>query len=46
MPILVLTYCLQLIRRFDFDLVTTGKYVVAGGVAYNKNFVVVPKRRD
>ncbi|KAK2735172.1 hypothetical protein FQN55_002262 [Onygenales sp. PD_40] len=36
----------ELIRRFEFQLVKSGEYVVAGGVAYNKNFIVKAKRRD
>jgi cbb3-type cytochrome oxidase cytochrome c subunit len=45
--VIVLIPCLpQLIRRFDFELVNTGKYVVAGGVAYNREFIVNPKPRD
>ncbi|OAL27054.1 hypothetical protein AYO20_09862 [Fonsecaea nubica] len=30
----------EIIRRFDLELVTAGKYVVAGGVAYFENFNV------
>ncbi|EEH18607.2 hypothetical protein PABG_07667 [Paracoccidioides brasiliensis Pb03] len=36
----------ELVRRFEFDLVKTGEYVVAGGVAYNKNFIVKVNVRD
>jgi hypothetical protein len=30
---------MQIVRRFDVKLEKTGKYVVAGGVAYNENFM-------
>jgi cytochrome P450 len=30
----------EIIRRFDLELVNEGKYVVAGGIAYNEDFVV------
>lgn len=29
---------LQIIRRFDVEVDWPGKFVVAGGVAYNENF--------
>lgn len=32
--------CLQIVRRFDFELKREGRYVVAGGVAYNQDFEV------
>lgn len=35
----------QVIRQFDFELLTLGKYIVAGGAAYNKDFVVRPMLR-
>ncbi|PGH07083.1 hypothetical protein AJ79_06361 [Helicocarpus griseus UAMH5409] len=36
----------ELIRRFQFDLVKAGEYVVAGGVAYNKDFIVKVNTRS
>ena len=36
----------QVVRRFDLELVREGKFVVAGGVAYNKDFVVELTARD
>jgi hypothetical protein len=39
-------YLLQVIRRFDLELVREGRYVVAGGVAYNKDLVVELTLRD
>jgi hypothetical protein len=33
-------------RRFDFELVSEGRYVVAGGIAYNKDFIVKIKVRE
>jgi cytochrome P450 len=30
----------ETVRRFDFDVLKEGKYIVAGGVAYNKDFLV------
>jgi len=31
---------MQIIRRFEIEIVKEGRYVVAGGVAYNKDFTV------
>jgi hypothetical protein len=31
---------LKLVRRFDFELVREGTFVVAGGIGYNKDFMV------
>ena len=36
----------ETVRRFDFDVVNRGRYVVAGGVAYNVEFLVKMNRRD
>ena len=36
----------ETVRRFDFDVLKEGRYVVAGGVAYNKDFLVKMRRRD
>jgi len=30
----------EILRRFDLEVVNEGKYVVAGGIAYNQDFVV------
>lgn len=35
----------ETVRRFNFELLDEGKYVVAGGVAYNQNFLVRLTRR-
>lgn len=35
----------QVVRRFDMELVAKGKYIVAGGVAYNKGLEVRLTRR-
>ena len=35
----------ETVRRFDFDLINQGRYVVAGGVAYNQDFLVRMKKR-
>lgn len=29
----------KIVRRFDIELVRPGRYVVAGGVAYNEDFL-------
>lgn len=36
----------ETVRRFDFDVINKGKYVVAGGVAYNQDFMVRMKRKE
>ena len=36
----------ETVRRFDFELVNEGRYVVAGGVAYNRDFLVKMTRRE
>ncbi len=36
----------ETVRRFDIDVLKKGKYVVAGGVAYNQDFLVKMTRRD
>ncbi|KAK0736206.1 cytochrome P450 [Apiosordaria backusii] len=35
----------EIVRRFDFELVEAGKYVVLGGVAHNRGFKVRVRRR-
>ncbi|KAK5659955.1 hypothetical protein OQA88_13420 [Cercophora sp. LCS_1] len=35
----------EIIRRFDLDLISEGKYTVVGGVAYNRDSVVKMKAR-
>lgn len=35
----------EIVRRFEMRVVQEGKYVVAGGVAFNKGFVVRIKQR-
>jgi hypothetical protein len=35
-----------MVRRFEFELVREGKYFVAGGIAYNKDFTVKVKVRE
>lgn len=37
---------MQIIRRFDMELLDKGRYVVAGGVAYNKDFTVKMRVRE
>lgn len=32
--------CLQIVRRVDMEFVNVGRYIVAGGVAYNRRFYV------
>lgn len=29
---------LQMLRRFDFEVVDEGQFIVSGGIAYNKGF--------
>lgn len=36
---------LYIIRRFDVEVMNQGRYVVAGGVAYNKDFEVTLSAR-
>lgn len=36
----------ETLRRFEMELVKAGEYVVAGGVAYNKDFIVKLKARE
>ncbi|WQF82089.1 Putative cytochrome P450 [Colletotrichum destructivum] len=36
----------EIVRRFDFEVIREGKYVVAGGVAYNEGFEVQLRLRD
>jgi cytochrome P450 len=36
----------ETVRRFNFELFNKGRYVVAGGVAYNQDFLVKMTRRD
>lgn len=31
---------MQIVRRFDMELLREGQYIVSGGVAYNKDLVV------
>ncbi|KAJ9252835.1 hypothetical protein DTO207G8_4621 [Paecilomyces variotii] len=35
----------EVIRRFDMELINEGKFVVAGGVAYNRDFSVAVTRK-
>lgn len=35
----------QIIRNFDFELLDVGKYVVAGGVAFNQDLRVLLAKR-
>ncbi|KAK4175766.1 putative cytochrome P450 E-class, group I [Triangularia setosa] len=35
----------EIVRKFDFELVEVGKYVVLGGVAHNRGFKVRVRRR-
>lgn len=36
---------MQIVRQFDLELVKEGRYVVAGGVAYNRGLEVKLKPR-
>ncbi|KAK4202420.1 putative cytochrome P450 E-class, group I [Triangularia verruculosa] len=36
----------EIVRRFEFDVVEPGKYVDRGGVAYNRGFKVLVRRRN
>lgn len=37
---------LQVVRRFDLELVREGRYVAVGAIAYNKDFVAEPTTRE
>lgn len=36
----------KLIRCFDMEIVKEGRYVVVGGIAYHKDFVVKLRSRE
>jgi len=36
----------EIIRRFDIEVLNPGKWVVAGGISYNRDFVVKLRARD
>ena len=36
----------QIVRQFDMKVLDEGRYVVAGGVAYNQGFTVKLKARE
>ncbi|TDZ46115.1 Cytochrome P450 monooxygenase gsfF [Colletotrichum trifolii] len=36
----------EIVRRFDLEMISEGKFVVAGGISYNVNFKVQMRSRD